>query len=547
MSRRVIVLGLDGATWDLLHPWLDAGHLPHLARLRAGGAWGRLRSTIPPFTATAWATFATGMNPGKHGVFDFWVRGAQGGRLPIDAGKLRAPTLWQRLSGAGKRVAVVNVPLTYPPVPVNGVLVCGMLTPPRAEVFTHPTELSREIRRAFGAYRPDPYAAIAQSARFLRDALHWTAQQERVHRWLFEQEPWDLFVQVIQAPDVIEHLFWTYLLPGHADYDAPDAKSFRRAALTIFQRIDEIVGHRLSALRGDDVFVLMSDHGMGEATHWFNLNRFLVESGFLTLRGRGMLSRIGLTQEGILGRLRRLDRLGLRGYFQNRLRLRVRQWVDGLVSSPVDWAGTTAYAASTSAEAVYLNVRGREPYGIVEPGAEAEAIREEVMAALRTAKHSQTGQPVFSQVLRREEIYHGPYLPIAPDIVLEVGEHPFVMADRLGSTRLFEPIPRQAARGRHRPDGILVFYGEPVAGGVAVDGAGLPDLAPTLLALLDQPVPEGMDGRVLQTPFRQPLAATPSAGAAQPHGGEEQVAESGYSEEETAWIEERLRSLGYLE
>ena len=552
MSRRVIVLGLDGATWDLLDPWIEAGHLPHLARLREEGAWGLLRSTTPPFTATAWTTFATGMNPGKHGIYDFWYRGAEGKRLPIDAGKLRAPTLWQRLSEAGKRVAVVNVPLTYPPVTVNGVMVCGMLTPPHAEVFTHPAELSQEISAAFGSYRPDPYAAITQSARFLRDALRWTEQHEKVHRWLFEREPWDLFMQVIQAPDVIEHLFWTFLQTNHTDYDVPGAESFRQAALSVFQRIDEIVGHRLSALRADDVFILMSDHGMGEATHWFNLNRFLVESGFLTLEGKGILSRVGLTQEGILGRLRRLDRLGLRGYFHNRLRLQVRQWVDSLVSSPVDWTRTVAYAASTSAEAVYLNVRGRESHGVVEPGAEYEAVCEEVIAALRTARDPLTGQPIFSQVLRREDLYHGPYLQHAPDIVLEVGDHPYVMADRLGSTSLLEAIPRQAARGRHRPDGILAFYGEPVRSGVAVEGAGLLDLAPTLMALLGQPVPEEMDGRVLTSPFREPLASLPPAGAAQSAEQEAggpggKVAESGYTEEEAAWIEDRLRSLGYLE
>lgn len=548
VNRRVVILGLDGATWDLLTPLLDAGHLPNLARVRAGGAWGTLASTTPPFSATAWTTFATGVNPGKHGVFDFWYHGPDGKRLPIDAMSVRAPALWRRLSDAGRRVAVIGVPVTYPPMPVNGVMMSGLLTPPGAATFTYPGSLAEELRAATGVYRPDPYAAITQSIAFLRAALYWTEQQERAHRYLLEQEPWDCFIQVTQATDAIQHFFWTYLHPGHADYEARGAARYRALALAVFRQLDDIVGQRARQLGEDDVLLLMSDHGFGEATHWFNLNRFLAEAGFLALSRQPALAWGGLTQERILGILRRLDILGLRGRLRNRTRLKFRQQIDRLVAPPIDWARTRAYAASTSAEAVYLNVRGREPDGIVEPGAEYERVREEIIRALAEVRDPATGQAVFRAVYRREDLYHGPYLEHAPDILLAVGDRPYVLADRLGSASVFERIPRQAARGRHRPDGILVAYGRPVRAGTQVTSARLADLAPTILALIGLPVPQEMDGRVLAELFSgvnvAEVSSSPTPGDGRQPASTE--AESGYSPEEAAWVEKRLRSLGYL-
>jgi predicted AlkP superfamily phosphohydrolase/phosphomutase len=548
VRRRVIVLGLDGATWDLLTPLMEEGYLPNLARLRAESAWGALASTTPPFSATAWTTFATGVNPGKHGVFDFWYHGPDGRRLPIDATSVRAPTLWHRLSDAGRRVAVIGVPVTYPPTPVNGVMVSGLLTPPGAAAFTHPASLAEELRAAAGAYRPDPYAAITQSTAFLREALYWTEQQERAHRYLLAREPWDCFIQVTQATDAVQHFFWTYLRPGHADYHARGAATYRALAMAVFRHLDDIVGRRAQELGADDILLLMSDHGFGEATHWFNLNRFLAETGFLALARRPALARSGLTQERILGTLRRLDVFGLRGLLRNRTRLKFRQQIDRLVAPPIDWARTRAYAASTSAEAVYLNVRGREPDGIVAPGAEYERVRDEIIQALKEARDPATGREVFAAVYRREELYHGPYLERAPDILLEVGDRPYVLADRLGSTSVFERIPRQAARGRHRPAGILMAYGGPVRAGAQVNSARLVDLAPTILALMGLPVPQEMDGRVLTELFSDVtvpgISSPPVADDGRRPAANE--SESGYSPEEAAWVEKRLRSLGYL-
>ncbi len=548
-GRRVLVLGLDGATWDLLTPWIEQGHLPNLARLCAEGAWGPLASTIPPWSATAWTTFATGVNPGKHGVFDFWYNGPDGKRLPVDANSVRAPTLWRRLSDAGRRVAVIGVPVTYPPVPINGVLVSGLLTPPTAPTFTYPPSLAEELRNVAGVYSPDPYAVLAQSVNLLRDTIYWIDRHERAHRYLLGREPWDCFIQVIRASDVIHYYFWTFLRPGHPDYDAPGAAKYRELVLDAYRRMDDIIGHRASQLGPDDVLIIMSDHGAGEATHWFNLNRFLADAGFLVLRNKSTLARAGITSERILSLLLRLDVLGLRNRLSDDIQLKLRRQVDQFVSAPIDWSRTKAYAASASAEAVYLNVRGREPEGIVEPGIEYDQLREEIIDRLAAVRDPITGTPVFRAVHRREDIYQGPYIGRAPDIILEIGDGPYITTEHLGSGRIFERIPYKASRGRHRPDGILVLYGRSVPGGTRIEGARLLDLTPTILALLGLPIPREMDGRVLAE-FFSSLRFSYSDTTTPPEEDldrEARKSDTVYSPEEAAWIEDHLRSLGYLE
>ncbi len=547
---RVMVLGVDGATWDLLGPWIAAGYLPHLAALRAKSAWGRLRSTVPPFSATAWATFATGMNPGAHGVFDFWTRHA-GTRQPISSRSIGAPALWELLSQAGRRVAVINMPVTYPPLPVNGVMISGMMTPSEDAAYTYPAELKAQLQTVAGAYRADPYAAITQSKAFLRDARHWVAQREKAHRWLLDREPWDCFFNVIQAADPIQHYFWTFLQPGHPDYTAAGGKGFRELALEAFQEIDAVIGQRVAALAADTTLLIMSDHGAGEATHWFNLNRWLVAEGFMALAaGEGPKALAGHLDQGqLFNLLRRLDFLNLRQRLGNLARQRLHARVDRLMAPAIDWARTRAYAGSPSAEAIYINLTGREPAGTVAAGGEYERVRSEIVERL-LALRGPDGRPVVAAVHRREALYHGRYLDQAPDLVLEIGQRPYILSENLSARQIFTPIPAQAARGRHRPDGILLAYGPAVTAAGERPPAQIADLAPTILALLGLPAPAEMDGRVLSDwvdigPIDASVARPRTD--ALPSTGSPPTPPADYAAEDVAAIKARLRALGYLD
>jgi len=551
---RVMVLGLDGVTWELLDPWVKQGLMPNLGKLREDGVWGDLASTVPPFSATAWSSFATGMNPAKHGIFDFWRKGSSDDpslwRLPISSRDIGAPTLWQRLSRAGRRVAVMNVPVTYPPAEVNGILIAGMMTPSDDAAYTQPPALKEEILAKFERYTPAPFEAITQSKAFLKNAIYWVKQREKVHRYLWDKEKWDFFMNVVQAPDAIQHFFITFFDPQHPDYNHPQAEGFRKLALTAYKEMDDIIAQRRALLDDNTVLIVMSDHGAGEARWWFNLNLWLHHQGLLAFQemsgGRSRLAKLGITETGVANLLRHLDIFQLRGKLRNKFRRKLRQTIDRAVSPEIDWAHSRAYSGSLTAEAIYLNVKGRDPFGIVEPGEEYDRICQQIITHLK-ALRGPDGEPVVKNVYRRDELYEGPFFDRAPDLLVEIGWQKYLISDRLSGDSYFEEIDFAAARGRHRPLGVLVAYGKPFRQGAVYNESRLIDLAPTVMHLQGLPVPRTMDGRVLEELFDSSwLAEHPVQYSDEDEmlGHEEEHA---YSEEDVEAITEHLRALGYLE
>ena len=279
MTDRVLIVGLDGATWTVLEPYLAAGVLPNIARLREAGVWGELRSTIPPLSAPAWATFMTGKDPSRHGVFHFRQHGSEG---IVDGRNIDSATIWDTLSHQGRRSIVVNMPMTYPPRPLSGVMVTGLLTPPDAATFTYPPELSAELTD----YQIDldrfidrkPFAAEEGGKREVEaDAVlmaEFHAMEERRGRAaleLIQTEPWDVFAVVFTATDRMGHYLWQY----HLDQQLPgDGESWalHQAVVDFYKMVDASIGELVAAAGEDTMVVLASDHGMGPSytkmAHW---------------------------------------------------------------------------------------------------------------------------------------------------------------------------------------------------------------------------------------------------------------------------------------
>lgn len=555
MSRdtvtQVLILGLDGGTWTLLRPWIAEGRLPGFAQAVQEGVAGPLFSTVPPYSAPAWVSFATGMNPGRHGVVDFWQPSPDGrGEQPISALSIATPTLWDLLSQAGRRVAILNVPVTYPPRQVNGLLVSGMMTPSEEVSWAFPPSLRDELRSQPGGYAVNPYATASQSADFLRRVLDWVPRREAAHRRLLERERWSLFVNVVQASDPIQHHFWNCLDPSHPAYDPQRAHRYAALIHNCYREIDLVLQDRLRRLDERTALLVISDHGFGPAHKYVHINRLLAEMGLLVFRrnrSAGLLTHTGLSMSRLYRVLRRFDPWNLRGRLSNRLRQFLRRQVDRALAPPIDWCRTRAYAGRSTGQSVYINLRGRDPRGIVGPGPEYEHLRSEIIAALESLRDPETGERVVEHAWRKEELYQGPHLPWLPDIVFEVSPHPYLPTDRLSVEELFEPIPPSVGGGRHRPEGILLAVGAPFQQGKTVEGARIVDIAPTVLYLLGLPIPEDMDGRVLEEIFEptyleaHPIRKGPSVGSSGRPG-----AVSPYSEEEEKQIAAHLRGLGYL-
>jgi predicted AlkP superfamily phosphohydrolase/phosphomutase len=556
LNRRILVIGLDGATWNLLDPLLALHRLPTLARLMANGTRASLRSCIQPSSEQAWSAFATGKQNGKFGLFGFYQRAANSYALEyINASHRRAATLWRMLSDRGKRCIVVNVPLTWPVEPVNGALISGLMTPGLNSHFTFPRQLRGELRRELGEYIIDVDIERGESetrslGQLVNEVRRMSELQTHATRWLMQEIPdWDFAMLVYRAPDILCHKFWRYQDPTHPLYRAHEAEKWGGVIADAFQYLDALTRELLDAVADvRTTVVVLSDHGFGSLTHAVYLNKYFAQRGLLAYREQSHSALSSALRAGV----RQLNN-PLVNALKQRAFERMPQLKGSLHYSMaygnMDWPRTRAYAVGTMGN-VHLNVRGREPQGIVEPQ-EYQVTRDEVIAAMEALADPETHKPIFDAVYRREEIYSGPALDLAPDIIgLIDGPYHVAAVDWRTDTKGREIIEKVGnellfvsdTSGQHRMDGILVASGAGIVPNAQVPRPPqLIDLAPTILQLLGEPIPEDMDGRVLS----EMLAETRAAEFA-PAPAFENAALDGYSEEEARAIEERLAGLGYL-
>lgn len=557
---RVLVIGLDGATWNLLDPLLKSNRLATLNRLLAQGTRSTLRSCIQPSSEQAWSAFATGKQNGKFGLFGFYQRAENSYALEyINASHRRSQTLWRLLSDHGKRCLVVNVPLTWPVEPVNGALVSGLMTPGLNSRFTFPPELRAGLLRELGEYIIDVDIERGESEagsleQLTKQVQRMSELQTQLILWLMDKTPdWDFAMLVYRAPDILCHKFWRYQDPSHPLYSPEEADRWGRVIPDAFGYLDTLMANLLDKAEDERTTVIvLSDHGFGALTHAVYLNEYFSQRGLLAYRKQARAA---------LGPALRAGVRQLNNPVVNAVKQRAFELMPQLKGSlhysmaygNIDWSQTRAYAVGTMGN-VYLNVRGREPQGVVE-AVEYERTRDQVIDAMRELVDPETNRSIFDAVYRREEIYTGPALDRAPDVIgLIDGPYHIAAVDwrnaklrekdtkavveKLGGEMLFV----SDTSGQHRMDGILAAGGAGVAPGAAFSRPPqLIDLAPTVLQLLGEPVPDDMDGRVLAemlTTARAVKFAAPPAFV--------NAALDGYSEEEAKAIEERLAGLGYL-
>jgi predicted AlkP superfamily phosphohydrolase/phosphomutase len=551
-AQKIMIIGLDGVPLDIIQRWAGEGHLPTLHRLMETGAVGQLRSTIPPTSGPSWSSFVTGMNPGKTGIYDFLYRKEGTYRFPpVNASQRGGTTIWQYLSDEGHRVGVVNLPMSYPVEPINGFMISGWMTPYAATDYIHPPELAQELEREIGHYRIYPTETFAENRRdsFLKASHDLLDMRTRTALYLGRTRPWDVFMTVFFDTDRLLHQLWHYLNPEHPwRTDREDKEGFVR---DYFRHVDQSISQLLELADEETLVFVLSDHGMGQANNFIVLNNWLLETGMLVLkrdvwtRFKALMFRYGFTLRNVH---QIADRLGLAqqaeyvaGYFVDHLlKIAFLSFLD------VDWSRSRAYSFGRHLGSIYINVKGREPQGTVEPGAEYEAVRDEIEALAYEFRDPDTGRPLIGQVLRREEIYAGPHYDRAPDLILRPKEPSdifFGLAD-FGHRKTVAQVYRYS--GMHRDDGMLIMNGPGVRPGGSIHGAAIQDIAPTVLHTMGLPVPTDMDGRVLAQAFDEgyraafPVTFADPAAVAGGQGGTD------YTEEGEKEIMDRLKGLGYL-
>jgi predicted AlkP superfamily phosphohydrolase/phosphomutase len=550
--ERLLVLGLDGATWTVLDPMRRRGLMPNLDRLLERSASGTLRSTIPPVTTAAWTTMMTGCNPPGHGVFDHRYFDAAAGRMKVNhSGRIRVPTLWKLLSDSGRSSICLNLPGLFPPPKLRGILVSGMDSPHLdAAAKSYPAfadRLKAEVPdytlRYFWKRAPQSLEELRENARLTAESFLGRAKGGLLAD---RMEPdWSVLMVQFQNLDPFQHRAWPHLNVDETGVDRPD---WNDAAGDVIRGLDAAIGLlcEVAERRGAAVMVV-SDHGFGPCLGRVHVNRILVEAGIARLPGSW-------------GRVKRrsqqaLDHLRVWNAKRDDPTARSASFDQSISAQfPFDWQRTLAFAPhQDTAAMVYVNSPAR--CGMTRQTAplftprQIDDARNAAAAALAEARNPENGRPLFPTIIHLAETYRlDPAREGYPDLIALPDDPYWVRTKLTPGTEWLEADANLP--GTHRPEGIVALAGTGLAAGRHLQ-AQLKDVTPTILELLGVPIPAHIEGKPIgastigaphepnSPTSRIDSAETPLAG---PH---QQQFE--YTAEEQAIIEQRLADLGYLE
>lgn len=458
MARRLAVIGLDCVTPELFFgPWLE--EMPNVRRLMQDNLHGRLMSTVPPITVPAWMAMMTSQDPGMLGIYGFRNRGsfAYEDTFTVNAAHVQAPTVWNILSRNRLRSVVMGVPLTYPPKPLNGVLVGCFLTPDNNASFTYPPEFqSRLAGLAGGEYIIDVKEFRNENKRETLEQIElMTERRFRAFRATLAQEEWDFAMMVEMGPDRLHHAFWRYFDPGHRLY--VKGNEFEDVVHQYYLRMDAEIGRTVDALPPDTSVIVVSDHGAKRMVGAVCINDFLIREGYLVLKEKP----------------------------SKPTRLKPEM---------VDWSRTTAWGDGGYYARVFLNVQGREKEGTIAAG-DVARVRSELRAKIEALGDDQ-GRPIGTRALYPEETYrecHG----IAPDLIVYLGNLDWRSAGTVGNAGVHifdnDTGPDDA---NHAQEGIFVWHGRGKTAS-SKPPVSIYDVAPSILDYFQIAAPPHMIGKVL--------------------------------------------------
>jgi predicted AlkP superfamily phosphohydrolase/phosphomutase len=550
------VIGLDGADLELVFA-LGRARLPVLFGLMDRGLFAHQKSVEPPATLPNWTTFLTALDPGTHGVFDFTTR--HGYKVRFSAGTVReAPTWIARLDRLGRACACIGFPATWPPERLEpGVFISGWDAPVAFEAdrsFVWPPELHRTLTRRFGPLRFDEVDQFRAGepgwhARLGRRLVDKVERRSELARYVLAMRKWDVFAFYFGESDTASHYLWSLYDEGSPRRPAQVSTDESEGLVRVYQALDRAVGRLLEVAGSDAEVTIVSDHGSGGASRKvLYLNRALAAAGLLTFRQRAasaafakLLKKRALFGLGprLRGRLFRAAGARLPSMLESRARF-----------GAIDMERTVAFSDELNYfPAVYLNVRGREPRGIVEPSQVSE-VRNQVSEALCALRDPHTNRPVVAKVYSREELFSGPFVERAPDLLLELkldrgysyNLMPSASARAEGAFAELSPEEYLGKKGRslpgsHRAHGLLIAAGPRVAARGRVE-ATIADASAFVLARMDVSAPEGARGRV-PPEWSSAGCASPEALPAVDHVS--------LPVHDSEALERRLRALGYVD
>jgi predicted AlkP superfamily phosphohydrolase/phosphomutase len=459
---RTVVIGLDGATFSILDPLMEDGTMPFLREFVARGVRGELLSTIPHVSPVAWTTFMTGRSPGYHGIFDFIRAEMRNDEMYFtlyNARDIRCETIWSMISRQHMRVTVLNFMLTFPPLPVSGYIVPGLVSWRHLKRGIHPPELYERLKQIPGLN----YKEMGWDFELEKKVLHHVSPEEydpwlrfhiqrerhwyRVARYLMQTDPCDLTVIVFDGIDKLQHICWRFLDPQLRPC-APSSfeRKIHDLCLEYFRKLDGFLAEIIGLAGPEARVFFVSDHGFGPTREVFRGNVWLHEQGYLTWRTPGALDKAA-----------------------------TQNWERRLNSNfaLLDWEKTTAYASTPSSNGIFIRtaVAPGQP-GV--PADEYEAFRNQLITALYGVVDPTSGERIVKRIWTREEVFPGSQMSQAPDLTLSLRDHGFISIK--DGAPAVQTLPEVC--GTHRPEGIFLAAGPGIQRGKGIDALSIIDMAP---------------------------------------------------------------------
>jgi predicted AlkP superfamily phosphohydrolase/phosphomutase len=500
---RLLLIGVSEATPDLALPWIDQGRLPALRALRDEGTFAPTVYGIPYLvTPQLWATITTGRTAANHGIFDYWQRSSSGSFRATNGGDLHAPQIWDILSNYGARSCVMNVPLTYPPRAIEGIVIAGQDSPGGHKSIAQPPEIYEDLVRRFGRYRLKEIFPGGRSKddylQLLESVVRW---QTNVFSYLLTDNDFDLFVCYFSAIAMAQHYFWEDMAEGKSD-------PFASLVARTYEWIDEAIATLRAAAGTEATTIVISECGAGPLRSGVQVNTLLERAGLLHYTKRYTTG--GVSGSGMRKRVEQARRVGQRilpeGLYYYVERLPLRRWIQSyLAGSDIDWPRTAVFYRGKGEGNLYVNLAGRDEHGSV-PLDRYEAARDATIEALQGIIDPETALPAIVAVHRREELFAGPHLEAAPDLVIEWSQMEYMPTEQdRDKDAVFVPRWREymewPTTGSHRMHGLFFAAGPAVQPRARLDELRLLDLAPTVLTLLGHEVPAELEGAVADALF----------------------------------------------
>ena len=549
MRQKVIVLGLDCATFRFIKPYAQEGWLPNLKRVMAKGVSRVLKSTVPPISPPAWTTFLTGKNPGRHGIFQFVDMdvskyGFVSNRL-INSSLFSGQTFIDFISNQNLKVGIIKVPFTYPPWKVNGFMIAGEPSPDWEKAHTYPSELSDRIARVnlgssidFIRYNTDE---LLRHLKFDCDV------RTRIACEMLETERYDFFMLVHNITDAAAHRFWKFTDPGCPNYEQKFSR-YKNIIRDIYVEADKSIGQILKKIDQDTTVFFMSDHGASrKPTRFFHINAWLKEMGYLHCKNKqSSVQRIKFLVSKIKNALPPITRQLILHAVQVNFLKKLSAFQTRAAN--FDWSETRAYAVNlyTTYDGIALNLKGRQPNGIVEPGTDAECLCIEIQSVLADIRDPRNGEKIIEKIYRREEVFKGHFTDRMPELILQYNHN--YRGGRDTESSLVTDVPPadfDFQSGDHDENGIFIACGNNIKKGIELAPAKIQDMAPTILYAMGLPVPDDMDGQVMLDIFEQDFV---EKSLVKRVNGRQWTATQSYelSENESDKIREKLKGLGYI-